>query len=128
MGELLDRREEALAHVIRVDALEEVAEQLFVLGPHRADAAGKAALGDEVALPFGGIGTDGEARMAAAHQAPGAGRADGDAGVQRDDAAGIGQQRIDVDLGDLRKVGCELRESRTRISATFAVSTGGTSR
>ncbi len=49
--------------------------------------------------------------MAAAHQAPGAGRADGDARVESDDTRGVREQRIDVDLGDLRQVGGELRQA-----------------
>lgn len=49
--------------------------------------------------------------MAAAHQALGLRRADGDARIERDDARRVRQQRVDVDLRHLRQVGGELRQA-----------------
>ena len=62
----------------------------------------------DVALPLARVGADGKARMVAPPTRRG--RRDRDAGVEREHAGLVGEQRIDVELAELRQVGGELRQ------------------
>ena len=109
MAELAHRREEAQAQILGADTLEELQEQLLVLGPHRTHEDVASVPEREAALPLLRIGPHRKARMALA--APGCRlRRDTHPRIDGDDAVLVGEERVDVELADLRHVGGKLRK------------------
>jgi len=82
-----------------------------------------AAMGD-LGFELDRIGPDGKARSALLPRR----LAHDNTGVERDHAVGIGQQRVDIELGDLAHVGDELRQPHQDVADGAARGTGGRSR
>lgn len=109
VAEMLHRLEEAQPQVFVGDAGEEGAEQRIVFWAHRAHQRVCAIAQADLALPFLGVWENGKARMAAPLVQL-ARRRHRHTGVQRDHTVAVGQQRVDVQLGDFGDVGGQLRQ------------------
>ena len=109
MAEVLHRREEPQPQVLRRHLAEQRVDRRLVLGTQRPHEHPPAVGERDAALPLLGIGPHREARVAGALE-PRLDRRDRHAGIERQHAGFIGQQRVDVELTDLRQVGCELRD------------------
>ena len=105
--ELLARSEEAEADVLRREPGLKLCKGRLVRRPDRPDQDAQAALRFGGRLPAVGIGPDREPRIWRRHVelVP----LDANAGVERDHAGLVGEQRIDVELAQGRAIHHELR-------------------
>lgn len=99
----------AQAQVVIADMGEEFAEQGVVFRLHRAHQRQAVVGQGDHAFPFPGIRQDGEARMPVA-KVQARQRGHGHTRIHGDHAFLVGQQRVDVQLGKLRDIGCHLRQ------------------
>ena len=110
VAEFLDRRKEPQPQIVLRHAGEERPVERLVLRPHRPHQHLGAVAQRDVPLPFLRIGPDRKARMAGRPAPRGFQRRDRDAGIDRDHAGLVGEQRIEIEFAHLRQIGGELRE------------------
>ena len=101
---------EAESDVLERQLGDELAVEMLVGGPDRANEDALAALGVGPAFPLVGVRPDGETQIGSFHLD--FAWLDADAGVQGNDPCLIRKQRIDIELPDRRAVDHELRQPR----------------